>query len=225
MNGNSITLFIFEGEKQERKYMNAFLKALSVNIDRVEIAFCTHIYALYKKLERDDGLDTFALLQEKCVELTSINYHTDDVARIYLFFDYDAHVPEANNECIKQMLERFDNETEDGKLFLSYPMLEALVDKSSDFKCAVTSIASGNKYKKHKNIASNDFKEITKKHIKKANYLVCDKYEKPDSPIEQYDIFTAQLTKYVKPNQEVAILSAFPLFVLDYKGVPYIKGL
>lgn len=228
MKGNSIALFIFEGEKQEKRYMDVFLKALCIDINRIEIAFCTHIYALYQKLEKNDGLDTFELLKECKALSEDSNYDRDDVARIYLFFDYDGHVPEADNAHIKSMLKRFNNETEDGKLFLSYPMLEALADKSSDFQNAVIDVVSGKEYKKYKKIESysqDSFKKITKQHLKKANDLVNGQYENPDNFIKQYDIFIAQLTKYIIPNNKVAILSALPLFVLDYKGTSYIKGL
>ncbi len=228
MKDNSITLFVFEGEKQEKKYMKAFLEALSININKIEIAFCTHIYALYQKLKKENGLDIFELLKECKALSEDIKYDKDDIARIYLFFDYDGHVPEANNQHIESMLKRFDNETEDGKLFLSYPMLEALADASSNFQDVVTNIDLGNKYKKSKSIANlseDDFKAITKKHLKKSNYLVNGQYENPTNLIEQCDIFTAQLKKHINPNKEIAILSALPLFVLDYKGVSYIKTL
>ncbi len=228
MKNDSITLFVFEGEKKERQYLHISLDALSIDIERIEIAFCTHIYALYQKLEESDGLDIFELLKE-CKALGEDTYYDkDDIARIYLFFDYDGHAPEANNANIESILKRFDNETEDGKLFLSYPMLEALADASPNFQDVVTNINLGKKYKQSKNIANlskNDFKAITKNHLKKANYLVNDEYELPNEIIDSIDIFTAQLTKHINLNQEVATLSALPLFVLDYKGASYTKEL
>ncbi|OIR24456.1 hypothetical protein [Bathymodiolus thermophilus thioautotrophic gill symbiont] len=226
--GKSITLFVFEGEKQERQYLHVFLDRLSVNIDRIEIAWCTHIYNLHKNLKDDLGLDTFELLKEECSALSLEGYGRDDIARIYLFFDYDGHVPMADNEVIKEMLEIFDNETDKGKLLLSYPMLEALADNNSDlnFKDITTRIELGGDYKKLpllslkklKELSLSDFGCIVGKHLKKANFLVNGQYENPDSLIEQHDIFNAQLTKHINPNKEVAVLSALPLFYLDYKG-------
>ncbi|WXT99794.1 MAG: hypothetical protein Ctma_0498 [Catillopecten margaritatus gill symbiont] len=226
MADNSITLFVFEGKKQERQYLHIFLEALSLNVNRIEIAFCTHIYTLHKKLEESINLDTFELLKEECTALSPTDYDRDDIARIYLFFDYDGHVPEADDEKIQKMLKVFDNETEKGKLFLSYPMLEALADGVDNFKGANTDISLGRRYKCYKNIrelSQDDLKKATKKHLKKANYLVNKKYQIPSNLIEQSDIFTAQQIKYIV-NNEVAILSALPLFYLDYKGVSGISN-
>ena len=61
MSNKAITLFVFEGEKQESQYLSIFLKALSIDIQRIEIAFCTHIYTLHNKLKKDANLDTFEL--------------------------------------------------------------------------------------------------------------------------------------------------------------------
>ena len=229
MADNSIALFVFEGEKQERQYLHIFLKALSDNVNRIEIAFCTHIYALHDKLKEGDGLDTFELLKEECKALNSglEDLTRDDIGRIYLFFDYDGHVPEpgAGDEKIQTMLKVFDNETEEGKLFLSYPMLETLGDKRADFKNTTTKIQAGSSYKSTTRstgelvkLPAGEFKELVRKHLKKANNLVNRKYQMPDNLIEQSDIFTQQLKQHITPHGEVAVLSALPLFYLDYKG-------
>jgi hypothetical protein len=60
---------------------------------------------------------------------------------------------------------------------------------------------------------------LVSKHLKKANFLVNGQCKNPNSVIEQHDIFNAQLKKHIDPNKEVAVLSALPLFYLDYKGV------
>ncbi|MEE0027846.1 MAG: hypothetical protein U0J70_09655 [Atopobiaceae bacterium] len=52
----------------------------------------------------------------------------------YLFFDFDPHQDNLTgddasaSEVVAKMLEVFDNETENGKLYISYPMVEALYD-------------------------------------------------------------------------------------------------
>ncbi|KAF3978210.1 MAG: hypothetical protein HFP77_03050 [Methylococcales symbiont of Iophon sp. n. MRB-2018] len=63
-----------------------------------------------------------------------------------------------------------------------------------------------------------EFKEIIKKHLIKANYLVHKKDKLPDEIIEQVAIFSVQKRQYISQDM-VAILSALPLFYLDYKGV------
>lgn len=63
------------------------------------------------------------------------NYSRDDFSEVYLFFDYDGHQGNlgqaegvSGDEVLKAMLQAFDNETDQGKLYVSYPMAEALRD-------------------------------------------------------------------------------------------------
>ncbi len=67
------------------------------------------------------------------------NISKDQIAEIYLFFDYDKHASNSSDEKIKKMLEVFDNETEKGKLYISYPMIEAIkhIRRELDFKDTV----------------------------------------------------------------------------------------
>lgn len=72
--------------------------------------------------------------------------------------------------------------------------------------------------------SSEVWKELISAHVCKMNYLVLDKYEMPTTLQTQSTIFNKQLEKHI--NQEcakVAVLSAFPLFVLDYYGCERLK--
>lgn len=55
-------------------------------------------------------------------------------------------------------------------------------------------------------------------NIKKAHFICTDDYSIPESKntINQQTIFDKQIEKYVKPNNEVSILNAFPLFWFEY---------
>ena len=53
-----------------------------------------------------------------------------NVSEIFLFFDYDFQESrltlEENNRHIGEMLEYFNDETENGKLYINYPMVESV---------------------------------------------------------------------------------------------------
>ena len=52
------------------------------------------------------------------------------------------------------------------------------------------------------------------------NYLVNDVFDFPANTEPQSSIFSMQLEKHVNHKcPEVAVLSAFPIYVLDYYGV------
>lgn len=55
-------------------------------------------------------------------------------------------------------------------------------------------------------------------NIRKAHFICTDDYSIPESKktINQQTIFDKQIEKYVKPNNEVSILNAFPLFWFEY---------
>ena len=63
------------------------------------------------------------------------------------------------------------------------------------------------------------WQELITAHLCKANALVNDAFTMPTSLISQETIFSKQLEKHICHKcPEVAVLSAFPLYVLDYFG-------
>ena len=55
-------------------------------------------------------------------------------------------------------------------------------------------------------------------NIKKAHFICTDDFSIPENKdtINQQTILNKQIDKYVKPNSEIAILNAFPLFLFEY---------
>lgn len=131
-----IVLLVFEGERTEPQILsnlkNHYFKDGKNTV--IHATFNTHIYTLWDEVKKDEDLHLLELIREKNernrIELLGIS--RDDVSQIFLFFDYDGHVNEASDETIEKMLSHFNNETENGKLYISYPMVEALRKKGSD---------------------------------------------------------------------------------------------
>ncbi|MCQ2194973.1 MAG: hypothetical protein MJZ28_08495, partial [Paludibacteraceae bacterium] len=71
---------------------------------------------------------------------------------------------------------------------------------------------------------SQIWNELIKAHICKANYILSDHYCYPESRIPQKDIFEQQKAKYIdKKCPEVAVLSSFPMYILEYFGAFKLK--
>ena len=154
-----------------------------------------------------------------------------------MFFDYDGHATNASDEKIKKMLEFFNEETEKGKLYISYPMVEAFkhiedfdafeelkvpCKKNIDYKRIVRQ--KGLKSLKHIiNYEIDNWSELINAHLKKMNKIVHNSYIFPNDIIEQIIIFDNQLTKYIDLDKTVGVLSAFPVFLHDYYGNEEIK--
>lgn len=95
----------------------------------IKCVYDAEIYQLYRQMKDDDfAVDIVSILKERSPKNAEIlkGCNRDSFAYIYLFFDYDGHSTMADDEKIAEMLRFFDNETENGMLYISYPMVEAI---------------------------------------------------------------------------------------------------
>ena len=132
-------------------------------------------------------------------------------------------------------MEYFNEETENGRLFISYPMIESiqytkeLPDSKFHNYIVKREDSKGEKFKKEAKVFchyngyaflkdADNWKHLVQQHVFKANYLMKNALSWPldKDDVEQMSVFYAQLVKHVIPNEEVAILNAFPLFLYYY---------
>lgn len=227
-------LFVFEGADTEHRINSSVLKCFFAGEDTViECVFGTDIYQLYKTILADDDFDTFSLLKERDKKNTLKDYTRNDFAEIYLFFDYDGHATEASVDKVKSLLSTFDNETEKGKLLISYPMVESIkhIKNYEEFKdlCVCCNENIGYKelvaqecqekvYLDFRKYNSSMWQHLLLLHLSKMNYIVYSQYQLPTNIISQDLIYNNQLAKYIAPSSTVGVLSAFPAFLHDYFG-------
>lgn len=226
-------LFVFEGEKTEDQLVNSLTKFFFNENTLVKCAFCAEIYQLHKAIAKDSDLDTFTLLKEIPQNKEVLrDFNRNDFAEIYLFFDYDGHSTLADDNSMEEMLELFNEETESGKLLISYPMVESLKHLSDkiDFKSLKVNAKKNIKYKQivgaecdnqylqFSKYSKEIWKKILENHLKKMNYIVNDEFQFPDINYTQYIIFKNQKEKYIDVDSTVAVLSGFPVFIFDYYG-------
>jgi hypothetical protein len=235
-------LFIFEGEKTENQIINNLTKHF-INEQKntlITCAYCAEIYQLHKEISKDADLDTFTLLKDKESNKDVLSsYSRNDFAEIYMFFDYDGHSTLANDNKIEDLLKLFNEETEKGKLYINYPMVESLKHISSpeNFKSSKVKAKENIRYKELVNLESkNEYIQINKYtkeiwvqlinlHLKKANFIITNNYTLPLENISQYDIFQKQLEKYINIDNTVSVLNSFPIFLLNYYGTLFISNL
>jgi len=243
LQSNKYILMVFEGQRSEPIIVNN-LKQYFLNEAQNTIIYALYgnvVYDIYEKLQEDeDGfLDLFPILKEYAQNANElVNISRDDISEIYLFFDHDAHSHQADQEKLKKMLQYFDDETNHGKLYVSYPMVEALkhLGENINFKELTAAIGDNNRYKQRVNEeADNKFKQVrdyTKEtweeiifyNVKKLGYIMMSRYECFDEEISQYDILEKQKEDYINSDNKVAILGAFPIFLVDYYGYKIIEN-
>lgn len=246
-------LFVFEGEKIERQMYNSLKKNafFPENQILIRLTYCGEIFQLWNTVKDDADLDIVEILKER--PNSGINdLNRKDVSEVHLFFDHDAHShsdtisPHDYQKKIGLLLDTFSNEFESGKLWISYPMAEAIKHcKKCYMDCfydAKLSISKNTNYKKIVNEKS-DFKYIgsfnksvwyylTAINIQRTFCLVNDRYESVSdynmikhwfeqnaSIVKQ--IHEKQYAKFISTKNEIAALSPFPLFLLYYFGKPF----
>jgi hypothetical protein len=186
-------------------------------------------------LKDDEFLDVVELLRERSqANRESLDgVSREDISEVYLFFDHDAHASNASDDKIQVLLEHFQEETDQGKLYISYPMVEAVkhLNASLDFGSLTADIKDNKTYKgrvssecesafKHLHeLDQSGWHEINRQHCMKAWRLLTGEFELPTEVVTQAAVFSAQLEKHIEPSECVAVLSAFPLLLLEYYGV------
>jgi hypothetical protein len=248
---SNIILLVFEGEKTESDIFKSIEKNFfgpEKGRTIIRASFKGEIYQLWEKVKDDDFLDIVELIKErKNSDIKDIS--RKQISEVHLFFDHDAHshsdvISQADyNSYIEKMLQTFNDEFDRGKLWISYPMTEAIKhckkDPNECFHDTMILISENTKYKElvNKNSDFQDIKKLDKSdwyylaaiNIQRAYCLVTggfntiSHYEEIKEWFESNTIIRLwihenQVKKFIGPKLAVVALSPFPLFLLNYFG-------
>ena len=206
-------LFVFEGERSEPRLFRTIEQLYFRGEDVILCSYGNDIYELYHEMRSlGDGADIVAVLKNKGKEGLEEVARVSDFSEVYLFFDYDIHdvkVPVSEfNTRLQSMLNLFDDETGNGKLYVNYPMIESLRytkrlpddgyvrysvsrEECRDFKhrADVFSyypnwdfVQLRNKRRgteKHIAEVRTNWERLKEQNVKKANYICNDVYDWP----------------------------------------------
>ena len=239
-------LFITEGKKPEKNLVKSVCNFqsdfFSHKVDYEIVIFSTNIYSLYEKLKENQYEQTV----EHICELSDgeFEYTSEDFSLIYLFFDLDAQHYKEYKDLekiyieIEEMLNLFDNATENGKLFLSYPMVEASnyfhesfinhdsvnlvtypVFSDVRFKDACESfIKEYGPFQTRMKDKNQVWLSLTCYTVYILFHLKINSFIQ-EGLIDSKDIFLKQYNDFILRLERVLLLSAFPQYLLDFYGV------
>ena len=242
-------LLVFEGKKREPELFTAIEQLGLFKPGSIICSFCSDIQSLYKRVkELEDGAegtaDMVQLLQRARKDDYDDPIHfvtSDNISEIYLFFDSDLHNSryplDKQRERLEELLSLLGDEEEYGKLYISYPMIEAVRYTrelpDAEFGDYCVSIPDCKSFKdradkfsaypsldflipqdegKKEGVRSN-WSHLIRQHRSKAQHL-CEVSGK--ERLTQRVLFQAQCNKHIIPRGEVAILASMPLFLYDY---------
>ena len=222
-------LLIVEGEKEEPRILGSASHGLLSLIggDYEVIPFSNPIYELYDAYINGEYDDLVTYLRvEKGLEVDKNILSKNAFSAIYLIFDYEPQYHKYSDEKIKKLLLTFNNETNLGKLYINYPMVEAyyhletLPDNKYYDRVVSLEKLNGKSYKKLVNETTCLRKnKITNKnlcYIIMQNYLKAQKLTNSNSKLIDYDKLLKTQLKLKNDKNEIYVLSTFPLITIDY---------
>lgn len=242
---NPVKLFIVEGENRDYRFIRemtqCFLKGRYI-ATVICLPAAQNIYMLYNKLAADNfETDIVEVLREsvKTAHDNLMGISRQDIDEVYLFFDYDVHQNNTlsrgpdSSKILQAMIEVFDNETEHGKLYISYPMVEALYDYIEESCYAFSNCyismneigdyktkAGDNNPKASRSMQIQFWREalnvffLRVKCLLDLDNLDFSTYRETVSPRTIYSIEN----QLMNMCNQVFVLSAFPEFLFDYFG-------
>ncbi len=220
-------LLIVEGEKEEPRILGSNSHGLLslIGSDYDIVTFSNPIYELYDAYKKGDYDDIVSYLRvEKGLEIDKNILSKNAFSSIYLVFDFEPHYHKYKDSKIKDILNVFNNETELGKLYINYPMVESFyyLKNIPDLEYLGRKISLNNfNGKDYKKLVNNE--TILKKNKlsnKQLCYIIWINYNKVRKIINSkeinHELILDEQLKLKKSTNELYILSTFPLLILDY---------
>ena len=229
-------LVVVEGEKLEVEVLKKVFELYNINSEKYHIIpYRTNIYDLYIRLKQDEYFDikNYLISRNESLQL-------EDVTEVLLFFDLDIHHRDRfdntvfTKELIIEVLEFFDYEFNNGKLFINYPMMESFKDIESfeieEYMDKVIDSKNSHGYKEllSRNptlINSARDLDLTKliliinANLYKKNKFVNGQFRKPtmDEYIEYNEkTLFAEINKSYLQLNKIPVLNSIILIVLEY---------
>ena len=221
-------LIIVEGARTDTRLMIKMMENYGLDNYNI-VSYNTNIYVLYKQLFVDGSSYGVDLLQtlieheknENIKEKLKLNY-----THIILCFDLDPHDSQYSNKKIIELSQFFNESTENGKLYLNYPMIESYSHRNGvdDLKykkrevtcdCLLKYKQIVNKFTPDPNkiYDSKNMSKVIYQNLEKANYIIGDD-EKTLYP-DLIKVLEAQIEKILK-EKSMFVLCTCIFFIVDY---------
>lgn len=132
--GRRRVLVIVEGAKQEVRLMKRMFEVYGLDLDYEIYSYETNIHELYERMflgtDSPGELSLMGVLKERA-RPSERHMFDEDYSDVLLVFDYDPQDDRFSPERLEEMLTYFDESTDEGKLYINYPMVEACKDFES----------------------------------------------------------------------------------------------
>lgn len=237
VNKEKKVLLLVEGEKLEVNLFNKIFQEYSLSLEYEIYPYKTNIYELYERMfegfEKSlDELDLLLVLRSKDPASKIFN---EDFSDILLVFDYEPQDHRYSPDRIKLMMEYFCESTDNGKLYINYPMIESIKHfKSFPDEEYINRKVELDLIKNYKEIVGkeakitdidkftkNIFNEIINQNLKKSFFLLNNENlgEKVDYDIYLKLSFIEIVDKqncFLNKDKMIYVLNTCLFFICDY---------
>ena len=237
-------LFVLEGNKAEprllKKSYQLMLSIKPQNIFRYGADVHQLIRSMFPGGEPDENLDLLAVLREK----SDSPVLSQEYAQVFLVFDMDPQDGEYDPVMMRKALEYFDNPTENGKLYINYPMVESyrhLVSESfDDYRDLSVTFSDIKHYKNYVNtyglkelrqprmVDSRVIRSLIVFNLRKLNFALTGDDEMPDSDgcrsLDLTRFFDIQ-SLMLKEEGCILVMNTFLISIVDYNPVRFLEDL
>ncbi len=230
-------LLVVEGKIEEPRFLGSLGKQSFglmslVDADYEVVSVGGSIYELYEAYKKGDYDDIVAYLRaNNRINIEPGVLSKNAFAAVYLIFDFDPHYQKYSDEAIKEMLDLFDDETDLGKLYISYPMIESVYDleelNDSNYEHLTVDLDhfNGDDYKQ--SVYQKTCIKKNKLTARELSYIVAQNYNKAkklSQNIDYEEILAVQID-YKNKENKIYVLSTFPLMIIDYNKDLAMKNL
>ncbi len=230
-------LFIVEGTNDEEKFINRLFEKMNLSQKYEIVTYNTNIHNLANILINnnhiDDSLDIKLLLREFEKDKEKKKLLSQDFSDIILVFDFEPQQDHPRFEQIRLMLEFFNDSTNNGKLYINYPMMQSyrhfghlpddrfkelkvLNADAKNYKQLVNEIS---KYKDAKHHSYALFVSLAYHHLLKFHYIINNQYILPTANYVTHDkyleLFDIQYKHFID-DKYVYVINTLILFMIEY---------
>lgn len=237
-------LFIVEGTNDEIKFINRLFGKCNKLQNYEIVPYKTNLHnlacLLVKDGEIDSALDIRQVLKEKEKDPALKNKLSQDFSEIILVFDFEPQQDIPRFDLIRKLLIFFSNSTENGKLYINYPMMQSYRHfdtlPSKQFKDVIVTKDDALHYKeivgqvsKFQNINHHNYNlfiSFAYHHLLKLNYILENQYKLPNKEFiynwSQIDLFDIQY-KLLINHGYIHVINTFALYIIEYNADEFYK--
>lgn len=122
-------LFIVEGRRTEPRFLKKIMSVLGLADEKEIYSVGTNIHALYESIFGDgdpEDTDLLLALKSRTTDVEDRKILSGSYSDVFLVFDVEVQDADFDESRMIKLLNHFSNSTENGKLYLNYPMMESI---------------------------------------------------------------------------------------------------